>query len=77
MKTWRQYYAPQIAIIIKENEGKTVKELRKILCAANPGEYGHMKKIWANEYMRQLGLGKQKVKNKSVGKSEYIEPTLF
>ena len=63
IKTWRQYYAPQIAQIIKDNEGKSVKELKKILCAANPGEYGHMKKTWANEYMRQLGLSKTKSKD--------------
>lgn len=25
-----------------------------------PGQYGHMRKIWANEYMRQLGLSKKK-----------------
>ncbi len=64
-KTWRQYYAPEIAAIIKENEGKTTKEIKKILCDANPGQYGHMKKTWANEYMRQLGLSKNK--------SEYVE----
>lgn len=59
-KTWRQLYAPRIAEIIKANEGKSVKELKKILCDANPGQYGHMKKTWANEYMKQLGLGKSK-----------------
>ena len=59
-KTWRQYYAPQIAAIIKSNEGKSVKELKKILCDANPGMYGHHKKTWANEYMIQLGLSKKK-----------------
>lgn len=58
--TWRQYYAPKIAAIIKENEGKTVKELKKILSSANPGQYNHMKRTWANEYMRQLGLSKKK-----------------
>lgn len=59
-KTWRQRYSPRIAAIIKENEGKTVKELKKILCDANPGQYGHMRKTWANEYMIQLGLSKKK-----------------
>ena len=59
-KTWRQIYAPRIAQIIKENEGKTVKELKKILCDANPGPYGHHRKTWANEYMIQLGLSKKK-----------------
>ena len=61
-KTWRQIYAPRIAQIIKENEGKTVKELKKILCDANPGPYGHHRKTWANEYMIQLGLSKKKKK---------------
>jgi hypothetical protein len=59
-KTWRQSYAPRIAEIIKENEGKSLKELKKILCDANPGQYGHHKKTWASEYMRQLGLSKKK-----------------
>ena len=59
-KTWRQYYAPIIAKIIEDNKGKTVKELKKILCDANPGTYGHHKKTWANEYMIQLGLSKRK-----------------
>jgi len=58
-ETWRQCYAPRIAAIIKENEGKTVKELKKILCDANPGQYGHMRKMWSNEYMIQLGLSKR------------------
>lgn len=60
--TWRQYYAPQIAKIIADNTGKPIKEIKKILCDANPGPYGHMKKTWANEYMRQLGLSKKKSK---------------
>ncbi len=59
-KTWRQVFAPKIAAIIKENEGKSIKELKKILCDANPGPYGHHKKTWANEYMKQLGLSKKK-----------------
>lgn len=59
-KTWRQVYAPRISEIIKKNEGKTTKELKKILCEANPGQYGHMKKTWANEYMIQLGLSRKK-----------------
>lgn len=60
MATFRELYAPRIAQIIKDNEGKSTKELKKILCDANPGPYGHHKKTWANEYMRQLGLSKQK-----------------
>lgn len=59
MATWRQYYAPRIAQIINENKGKSVTELKKILQDANPGQYGHHKKTWANEYMRQLGLSKK------------------
>lgn len=61
-KTWRQIYAPMIAKIIKDNQGKSVKELKKILQEANPGQYGWMIKTWANEYMCQLGLGKRKNK---------------
>ncbi|SEV88738.1 hypothetical protein SAMN05428988_0138 [Chitinophaga sp. YR573] len=52
--TWRESYAPQIFHIIQDNKDKPLKEIKKILCAANPGQYGHMKKTWANEYMRQL-----------------------
>ena len=60
--TWRQVFAPKIAKIIEDNKGKSIKELKKILCDANPGPYGHHKKVWANEYMRQLGLSKKKSK---------------
>lgn len=60
--TWRQTYAPRIAEIIKENEGKSIKELKRILQEANPGYYGWHKKTWANEYMIQLGLSKKKGK---------------
>lgn len=65
-KTWREVYAPAIAQIIKDNEGKSQKELKKILCDANPGQYGHMRKTWANEYMRQLGLSKKKSNIKEI-----------
>jgi len=64
MATWREYYAPRIAEIIRMNKGKSVKELKKILCDANPGQYGHHRKTWSNEYMRQLGLSKDKSKYK-------------
>lgn len=60
MTTWRKYYSPRIAALIKEYEGRPLKELKQILASANPGQYGHMRKIWANEYMRQLGLSKKK-----------------
>ena len=59
-QTHRQWCAPKIAQIIKDNEGKSLKELKKILSDANPGPYGNHKKVWANEYMSQLGLGKKK-----------------
>lgn len=74
-KTWRQTYAPQIAATIKalKAEGKTVKEMKKILCELNPGQYGHHRKTWANEYMIQLGLSKKKTKS-SAGKDQ---PGLF
>lgn len=62
MATWRQYYAPRIAQIIADNKGKTIPELKRILQDANPGQYGHHKKTWANEYMRQLGLSKKSPK---------------
>ena len=71
--TWRQVYAPRIAAIIKENEGKSVKELKKILQDANPGQYGWMRKTWANEYMCQLGLSKRKKHKVAPAK----HPTLF
>jgi hypothetical protein len=64
-QTWRQYYAPKIAKIIEDNKGKSIKELKKILQEANPGQYGHMIKTWANEYMIQLGLSRRKGKGKN------------
>lgn len=71
MATWRQTYAPQIAKIIADNRDKELKELKKILQNSNPGIYGHHKKMWANEYMRQLGLSKKKKKGSSSdGQSE-------
>lgn len=67
-KTWRELYAPRIAEIIIDNKDKSLKELKKILSQANPGQYGHMKKTWANEYMIQLGLsrrGKKHISDKN------------
>lgn len=58
--TWREHYAPKIAEMIAENKGKDVKEIRRILYKANPGQYGHMKKIWSDESLKQLGLKKRK-----------------
>lgn len=68
-KTWRQVYAPRIAEVIKNNKGKSIKEIKKILCDMNPGQYGHMRKTWSNEYMRQLGLSKKR-SNVDVGKTQ-------
>ena len=61
-KTWRQFYAPRIAAMISamKAEGKTIKEMKKILSEANPGQYGHMRKTWANESWIQLGLSRRK-----------------
>ena len=77
--TWRKHYAPQIAEIIKANEGKTVKEIKKILSSGNPGQYGHMKKIWSDESLKQLGLKKIKQRGKSYKEQLEIEnqPKLF
>lgn len=68
-RTWRQIYAPRIAAIIAANEGKSIKELKKILQDANPGQYSHHRKTWANEYMRQLGLSKKR-SNVNDGKTQ-------
>lgn len=65
-KTWRQYYAPKIKAIIDEEtaKGKTPKEIRVVLYKANPGQYGHMIKIWSDESLKQLGLKKRKPRYK-------------
>jgi hypothetical protein len=62
--TWREAYAPRIAEIIKNETaaGKTVKHIKKILSSNNPGPWGHQKKIWSDESLKQLGLKKRKVK---------------
>lgn len=75
-QTRRQYYAPKIAAKISEMkaEGKTVEEMKKILCDMNPGQYGHMRKTWANEYMIQLGLSKR---NKSFIQEDKNQQNLF
>ena len=52
--TWREKYSPMITQMILENKVLPDKELKKLLRQANTGQYGHMKKIWANEYMRQI-----------------------
>lgn len=73
MGTWRQLYAPRIAQIIADNKGKSMPELKKILQNANPGQYKWMQKVWANEYMCQLGLSKRK----KGGKDLKEHPKLF
>lgn len=67
-KTWREHYAPQIAEIIKEEKanGKTVKQIKKILSSNNPGPWGHQKKIWSDESLKQLGLKKRKSKQQVI-----------
>jgi hypothetical protein len=55
-QTWRQYYAPQIDAIIKENLDKPKSEIRRILYKANPGPYKHQRKVWSDESLKQLGL---------------------
>jgi len=61
MATWREVYSPRIAKIILDNKGKSVKEMKKILREANPGQYGWTIKTWANESMCQLGLSRRNV----------------
>jgi len=68
MKTWRQYYQPLIAEIIKANEGLEPKKIRMILAKANPGPYKHQQRIWSDESLKQLGLKKRK--NESVPVNE-------
>lgn len=60
-KTWRQHYAPLISKEIQRMKGcgMTVKEMKKELSKMNPGYYGHARKIFANEYMIQLGLSRR------------------
>lgn len=59
-KTYRQIIAPKIHLIIKENKGATIKELKAVLRQNKPLSYAYHRKVWANEYMRQLGLSKKK-----------------
>ena len=63
-KTWRQHYAPIIARriheIMKEQPDIEAKRLRWLLGRENPGQYKHMKGIWANECTRQVAMWKTK-----------------
>ena len=62
-KTWRIFYAPLIADEIKAQRlsGLTDNQIKKYLSLKNPGQYGHMKKIWSDESLKQLGLKKRKI----------------
>jgi hypothetical protein len=64
-RTWRSYATPLIRQVLKDNAGKTDKEIRKALREAYPwGERAmHPYKIWCDEIKVQLGkklFGKKK-----------------
>lgn len=68
--TWRDSCRPIIQKCLKENEGKTEKEIRKALLDAYPfGQRAmHPYKIWLDEIKRQRGkkkFGKQEHENKN------------
>lgn len=56
--TWREAYAPKIASLIKtieaENPGIELKRVRYLVGKENPGQYQHMKRVWAAEATRQV-----------------------
>lgn len=58
--SWRDYAAPIIAKVLKENKGKTEKEIKKALFDAYPfGERKyHPYKIWLDEIKVQRGKRK-------------------
>lgn len=60
---WRDYAAPIIAKVLKENRGKPEKEVRKALKEAYPfGERKyHPYKIWLDEIKIQTGRKKRGV----------------
>lgn len=60
---WRDYAAPIIAKVLKENRGKPEKEVRKALKEAYPfGERKyHPYKIWLDEIKIQTGKKKRGV----------------
>ena len=68
MKSWRDIARPLIANTLKDNEGKTEKEIRKALKDAYPfGERAmHPYKIWLDEIKVQMGKRKFGVKNKTI-----------
>ena len=55
---WRDKASPVIEKVLRENEGKTIKEIRKELAKAYP--FGQKKywpyKVWLDEIRSQLGL---------------------
>lgn len=58
-KTWRELIAPQVAKVIHQHQGETVKEIRAALREAYPYErppHGWLYKIWLSESRIQLGL---------------------
>lgn len=62
-RTWRQHYAPIIQGHIKritaETPDITAKRLRYMLGRLNPGQYGHMKRIWGSEATRHVEYWKK------------------
>ena len=67
-RTWRDSAKPIIAEVIKENAGKTEKEIRAALRDAYP--YGvrayHPYKIWLDEIKVQLGKKKFNERKKDI-----------
>jgi hypothetical protein len=60
-RTWRESCSPLIRQVLKDNEGKSEKEIRKALKEAYPfGQRAmHPYKIWLDEIKRQRGLKKK------------------
>jgi hypothetical protein len=58
VSTWRDIAAPIIADVIKENAGKTEKEVRDALREAYPfGQRSNWPyKVWCDEVRYQLGI---------------------
>jgi hypothetical protein len=70
--TWRDSCRPLIAKTIKENEGKSLKEIKKALREVYPwGQRAmHPYKIWCDEVKVQLGLKKKKIKGHTINKNQ-------
>lgn len=72
--SWRSRARPIIQKVLKENEGKDEKEIRKALRDAypfGPREY-HPYKIWCDEIQWQRGIKKKKMREK---KRKVVEVT--